>query len=83
LLQSNIEPQLLQEARTALAKRFKTDTESAHGLIHIAMMAARLHDAQIPMVNLNRFAQGHYVYNNSLAYILILITEYQWNRAML
>lgn len=61
-LQPNRDPKLLQAARVALAKRFAFDTESAHGLIHIAMMAARLHDPQIPMTNLNRFAQRNYVF---------------------
>jgi hypothetical protein len=62
-LQPNTDPKLLQAARVALAKRYKYDTESAHGLIHIAMMAARLHDSQIPITNLNRFAKRNYVYS--------------------
>lgn len=62
-LQPNSDPKLLQAARVALAKRYKYDTESAHGLIHIAMMAARLHDQQIPITNLNRFAKRNYVYS--------------------
>ncbi len=62
-LQPGSNPQLLQATRVALAKRFKYDTESAHGLIHIALMAARLHDAQMIATNLTRFAQRNYVYN--------------------
>ncbi|WP_413666880.1 glycoside hydrolase N-terminal domain-containing protein [Mucilaginibacter sp. Mucisp86] len=62
-LQPNIDTALLHAARIALAKRFKYDTESAHGLIHISLMAARLHDAVKVMDNLNRFAERKYVYN--------------------
>lgn len=62
-LQSSSDPRLLQAARVALAKRFKNDTESAHGLIHLALMAARLHDTAKVATNLQRFAQRHYVYN--------------------
>lgn len=61
-LQPGSNPQLLQAAHVALAKRFKYDTESAHGLIHIALMAARLHDTQMIATNLARFAQRNYVY---------------------
>jgi len=62
-LQPDSDPKLLQAARVALSKRFGYDTESAHGLIHIALMAARLHDAEKVAMNLQRFAQRHYVYN--------------------
>lgn len=54
---------LLKAARVALDKRFKYDTESAHGLIHLALMATRLHEKEKVLANLNRFAQRHYVYN--------------------
>lgn len=54
---------LLQASKVALTKRFKYDTESAHGLIHVALMAARLHDTEKVITNLNRFAQRRYVYN--------------------
>lgn len=61
-LQPNADENLLQGARIALDKRFKSDTESAHGLIHLALMATRLHDKEKVMANLNRFAQRNYVY---------------------
>lgn len=62
-LQPDANPAFLQAARVALTKRFKYDTESAHGLIHIALMAARLHDTEKIMTNLDRFAERNYVYN--------------------
>lgn len=62
LLQPNANQQLLQAAKVALAKRFKSDTESAHGLIHLALMASRLHDTAKVIANLNRFAKRNYVY---------------------
>jgi len=62
-LQPDADTALLHAARVALAKRFNYDTESAHGLIHISLMATRLHDAGKVMDNLNRFAQRKYVYN--------------------
>ncbi|HEX5152953.1 MAG TPA: glycoside hydrolase N-terminal domain-containing protein [Parafilimonas sp.] len=61
-LQPGANPALRQAARVALEKRFSFDTESAHGLIHIALMAARLHDSARVMNNLNRFATRKYVY---------------------
>lgn len=61
-LQPNTNPALLKAARAALEKRFKYDTESAHGLIHIALMAARLHDAVKVMDNIDRFAERKYVF---------------------
>ncbi|WP_158674128.1 glycosyl hydrolase family 95 catalytic domain-containing protein [Pedobacter sp. KBW01] len=61
-LQADADKYLLQGAKVALAKRFKSDTESAHGLIHLALMAARLHDEEKVAANLNRFAQRNYVY---------------------
>ncbi|SDC99702.1 Glycosyl hydrolase family 65, N-terminal domain [Niabella drilacis] len=62
-LQPGANPALLQAARVALDRRFKYDTESAHGLIHISLMAARLQDADKVMENLNRFARRKYVYS--------------------
>jgi len=61
-LQPTADQALLDAAKVALNKRFISDTESAHGLIHLAMMAARLHDREKVMANLNRFAQRSYVY---------------------
>ena len=34
----------MKAAQVALDRRFMTDTESAHGLIHVALIATRLHD---------------------------------------
>ena len=62
-LQQGTRSELLNAAREALTKRFKYDTESAHGLIHIALMAARLHDTTKVSTNLDRFARRNYVYN--------------------
>jgi len=61
-LQPGSDRRLLEAARVALNKRFATDTESAHGLIHIALMAARLHERTKVVDNLNRFAKRKYVY---------------------
>ncbi|MBO9619843.1 MAG: glycoside hydrolase N-terminal domain-containing protein [Niabella sp.] len=74
-LQPGADPALLQAARVALGKRFKFDTESAHGLIHISLMAARLHDAEKVMDNLNRFAHRKYVYDG-------LVTSHNPNHAI-
>ncbi|AOW08572.1 glycosyl hydrolase family 95 catalytic domain-containing protein [Flavobacterium gilvum] len=57
------DPALVEAARVALGKRFESDTESAHGLIHLALMATRLHEKEKVLANLNRFAQRNYVYN--------------------
>lgn len=61
-LQPGTDKNLLQATKAALNKRFISDTESAHGLIHLALMAARLHDKEKVMANLNRFAKRNYVY---------------------
>jgi alpha-L-fucosidase 2 len=74
-LQKGSNPQLLEAARVALAKRFKYDTESAHGLIHVALMAARLHDSKMIATNLTRFAQRNYVYSG-------LVTSHNPNHAI-
>jgi hypothetical protein len=61
-LQSGADPALVKAAQVALDKRFKTDTDSAHGLVHVALMAARLHDSGKIAVNLERFSKRNYVY---------------------
>ncbi|MBV4360620.1 glycosyl hydrolase family 95 catalytic domain-containing protein [Pinibacter aurantiacus] len=61
-LQPGADTKLLDASRVALEKRFQFNTESAHGLVHIALMAARLHDAEKVLANLNRFAKSKYVY---------------------
>ena len=62
LLKPGVDPALLDAARVALNKRFASDTTSAHGLIHVAMMAARLHDVEKVRTNLDRFSRRRYVY---------------------
>lgn len=61
-LQPGADPALVKATKVALDRRFKTDTESAHGLIHVALMAARLHDPDKIAVNLDRFSRRNYVY---------------------
>ena len=61
-LKPGADPALVQAARVALDLRFKTDTEAAHGLIHIALMAARLHDPDKIALNLERFSKRNYIY---------------------
>jgi hypothetical protein len=56
------DPALLKAAHVALNKRFVHDTDSAHGLIHVALMAARLHDVKKVRTNLDRFSRRRYVY---------------------
>ena len=55
---------LLDAAKVALEKRFQVNTTSAHGLIHIAFMAARTKDKAIIKGNMDRFAKGGYLYSN-------------------
>jgi hypothetical protein len=61
-LQPGTDPALRKATQIALDKRFATDTDSAHGLIHVALMAARLHDTAKVSANLDRFARRNYVY---------------------
>jgi alpha-L-fucosidase 2 len=56
------DPALLQAARVALDRRFEVQTRSAHGLIHVALMAARLKDVDKVRKNLNLFARRNYHY---------------------
>lgn len=55
---------LKEAAKVALDKRFAFDTGSAHGLIHVALQAARLRDLDKITTNLDRFSRRHYVYNS-------------------
>lgn len=54
---------LIKAAKVALDKRFEFDTSSAHGLIHVALQAARLGDMDKIEKNLDRFCRRHYIYN--------------------
>ena len=62
LLQPGADPALLKAAQVALDRRFMTDTDSAHGLMHVALIAARLHDVEKVRTNLGRFSRRGYVY---------------------
>jgi hypothetical protein len=61
-LQQGTDPALVKATQIALDKRFASDTDSAHGLVHVALMAARLHDPDKIGVNLERFSKRNYVY---------------------
>ncbi|MDZ8117833.1 glycosyl hydrolase family 95 catalytic domain-containing protein [Pontiella agarivorans] len=63
LVPPGVDPVLEQAARVALEKRFAYDTTSAHGLMHAALMASRLRDAEKVQVNLDRFARRRYLYS--------------------
>lgn len=58
------EPRLRQAARVALEKRFAFDSAPAHGLIHVALQAARLGELGMIRTNLDRFCRRHYLYNS-------------------
>jgi len=62
MLQPGADPALLKAAQVALDRRFMTDTTSAHGLIHVALIATRLHDVEKVRTNLDRFSRRNYVY---------------------
>jgi alpha-L-fucosidase 2 len=62
-LQPGVDPKWIKATQVALDKRFVADTTSAHGLVHVALMAARLHDTKKVAVNLERFSKRHYVYD--------------------
>jgi len=61
-LEVGASPELLKATRIALNKRFAHDTTSAHGLVHIGLMAARLHDVTKVKGNMDRFASRGYLY---------------------
>ena len=52
---------LIQAAKVALDKRFEFDTSSAHGLLHVALQAARLGDMDKVVKNLDRFRSRYNV----------------------
>lgn len=62
LLQPDADPALLRAAQVALDRRSLTDTSSAFGLIHVALIATRLHDVEKVRTNLDRFSRRNYVY---------------------
>ena len=62
LLQPGTDSALLKAAQVALDRRFMTDTDAAHGLMHVALIAARLHDVEKVRINIDRFSRRGYVY---------------------
>ncbi len=62
LLRADADPALRTAAHVALDRRFLTDTTSAHGLIHVALMATRLRDTGKVLSSLDRFSRRNYVY---------------------
>lgn len=63
LVGTDVDTTLQKAAAVALDKRFAFDTSSAHGLIHVALQAARLKDADKVRQNLNRFCKRQYLYD--------------------
>ncbi len=66
---------LKQAARVALDKRYAFDTSSAHGLIHLALQAARLQNTGKVEQNLDRFSRRRYLYNG-------LVSSHEPNNAI-
>lgn len=62
-------------AAVALNKRFMFDTSSAHGLIHLALQAAQLENAEKVEQNLDRFCRRGYLYNG-------LVTSHEPNHVI-
>lgn len=60
LVGPDADPALQKAAKVALDKRFGFDTSSAHGLIHLALQAARLGDADKVRQNIERFSKRNY-----------------------
>lgn len=66
---------LRKAAGVALDKRFAFDTSSAHGLIHIALQAARLRDVDKVRQNITRFCKRQYLYEG-------LVTSHEPSRVI-
>lgn len=75
LVGPDADPALQKAAKVALDKRFGFDTSSAHGLIHLALQAARLGDADKVRQNIVRFSKRNYLYDG-------LITSHEPGRAI-
>ena len=58
------DPDLRKAAGVALDKRFAFDAPETHGLMHVALMAARLKDIEKVKTNLHRLATRRYLYNS-------------------
>jgi alpha-L-fucosidase 2 len=57
---TEVEPRLRPAVREAVNRRLAFDTPSAHGLIHLAIMAARIHDADHVLLQLDRLSRRRY-----------------------
>ncbi|MEN8128141.1 MAG: glycoside hydrolase N-terminal domain-containing protein [Planctomycetota bacterium] len=58
------DPAYTKAAGVALDKRFQFDANETHGLMHVALMAARLQDVEKIRTNLHRLATRAYFYTN-------------------
>jgi len=58
------DPELLKAAGVALDRRFTFDARETHGLMHVALVAARLRDIEKVRTNLHRLASRKYFYTN-------------------
>jgi hypothetical protein len=58
------DPILRAAAQVALDQRFRFDADETHGLMHVALMATRLHDIDKVRTNLDRLAKRKYFYDN-------------------
>ena len=63
-LQPGADPVLIEASRKALEKRYLTETDKAHGLVHIAFMSVRLNDPEKVKENLERLSQDSYFYDS-------------------
>jgi alpha-L-fucosidase 2 len=60
LRRADVDDRLRAAAREAVDRRLAFDTPSAHGLIHLAMMAARIGDAERVLLQLDRLSRRRY-----------------------
>lgn len=64
LVGENVDIKLQNAANVALNKRFEFDVTSAHGLIHLALQAARLKRLDVVQTNIDRFSKRGYLYGS-------------------
>lgn len=64
LVGENVDIKLQKAANVALDKRFEFDVTSAHGLIHLALQAARLKRLDVVQTNIDRFSRRGYLYGS-------------------
>ena len=60
LLRTGADPALVTAAREAVERRLAHDTGSGHGLIHLAVMAARIRDRDQVVLQLDRLSRRRY-----------------------